>query len=323
MAIKLTAYRLPLTALKMKQYLELIQEVLQNGLKKDDRTGVGTISVFGTQKKYDLREGFPLVTTKKVTFANILHELLWFLSGETHIRYLVQNNVNIWNEWAYQIYLEENQLEEKFPRYSEEWKANMKEFVSKIAQDETFAKKWGDLGPVYGKQWRSWEGKDGKMVDQIQYVLDEIKANPTSRRILVSGWNVAELQDLIHSKNHAPPPCHTLFQFNVMGDRLDLQLYQRSADVALGVPYNIASYSLLLMMVAQETGYKPGIFVHTIGDCHIYSNHLEGMNEQLKRIPHPLPTVEIAKKPFWELKFEDFELKNYVHDEAIRFPIAV
>lgn len=307
----------------MKQYLELVQEVLLNGIEKKDRTGIGTISLFGVQKKYDLSHGFPLVTTKKVTFSNILHELLWFLSGETHIRYLVQNKVNIWNEWAYQIYLEENGLEEKYPRYSDGWKEHMQEFVQKIVDEEDFAKKWGDLGPVYGKQWRHWEAKDGTEVDQIQYCLDEIKKNPTSRRILVSGWNVGELQALIHNKHHAPPPCHTLFQFNVMGDRLDLQLYQRSADVALGVPYNIASYSLLLHMFAQETGLKPGIFVHTIGDCHIYSNHVEGLKEQLKRTPHSLPTLEIAKKPFWDLKFEDFELKNYVHDDPIRFPIAV
>ncbi len=307
----------------MKQYLELVQDVLDNGLQKEDRTGVGTLSVFGTQKKYDLREGFPLVTTKKVKFDNILHELLWFLSGETHIRYLVQNKVNIWNEWAYQIYLEENDLLEKYPRYSEEWKAHMKEFVQQIADDESFAQQWGDLGPVYGKQWRAWGGADGKTYDQIQYCLDQLKNNPTSRRILVNGWNVAELQELIHHEHHAPPPCHTLFQFNVMGDRLDLQLYQRSADVALGVPYNIASYSLLLTMFAQEVGLTPGIFVHTIGDCHIYSNHVEGMREQLTRTPHMLPELLVAKKPFWELSHEDFELKNYEHDAFIRFPIAV
>jgi len=307
----------------VKQYLELVQEVLENGLEKEDRTGVGTYSVFGTQKKYDLREGFPLVTTKKVKFDNILHELLWFLSGETDIRYLVQNGVNIWNEWAYQIYLEKNELLDKYPRYSDEWKAYMKEFVGQVAEDEVFAKQWGDLGPVYGKQWRAWGGADGKTYDQIQYCLDQLKHNPTSRRILVNGWNVAELQELIHEKNHAPPPCHTLFQFNVMGDRLDLQLYQRSADVALGVPYNIASYSLLLTMFAQEVGLTPGIFVHTIGDCHIYSNHVEGMKEQYTRTPHPLPTLKITKKPFWELEFADFELKNYEHDSFIRFPIAV
>lgn len=307
----------------MKQYLELAQEVLDNGIKKEDRTGVGTISVFGAQKKYDLREGFPLVTTKKVKFDNILHELLWFLSGETDIRYLVQNGVHIWDEWAYQIYLEENQLEEKYPRYSEAWKANKKEFIQKVADDEGFAKKWADLGPVYGKQWRAWGGANGKSYDQIQYCLDQLKNNPHSRRILVNGWNVGELQELIHNKHHAPPPCHTLFQFNVMGDRLDLQLYQRSADVALGVPYNIASYALLLTMFARESGLTPGIFVHTIGDCHIYSNHVEGMKEQLTRTPHTLPTLEVAQKPFWELKFEDFELKNYEHDAFIRFPIAV
>ncbi len=307
----------------MKQYLELAQEVLEHGVQKEDRTGVGTISLFGAQKKYDLREGFPLVTTKKVKFDNILHELLWFLSGETHIRYLVQNGVNIWNEWAYQIYLERNDLVDKYPRYSDEWKAHMKVFVQQIVEDESFAQKWADLGPVYGKQWRNWEGKDGESYDQIQYCLDQLKNNPTSRRILVNGWNVAELQALIHNKHHAPPPCHTLFQFNVMGDRLDLQLYQRSADVALGVPYNIASYSLLLHMFAQEVGLTPGIFVHTIGDCHIYTNHVKGIEKQLKRTPHALPQLKIVDKPFWHLKFEDFSLENYEHDAFIRFPIAV
>lgn len=307
----------------MKQYLELVRDVLENGQKKEDRTGTGTLSLFGMQQKYDLREGFPLVTTKKVNLTIVLHELLWFLSGDTNIRYLVQNKVNIWNEWAYQIYLEGNGLLEKYPRYSEGWTAHMKEFVQRVIDDEAFAKQWGDLGPVYGKQWRAWEGKDGEKIDQIQGVIDTIKTNPDSRRIMVSGWNVGDLQALIKDKNHAPPPCHSLFQFYVVNGRLDLQLCQRSADIALGVPFNIASYSALLLMMAQECGLTPGIFTHTLGDAHIYLNHIEGLNEQLKRTPHPLPRLLLHKKPFWEIKVDDFELLNYTYDEAIRFPIAV
>ncbi|QQR83022.1 thymidylate synthase [Candidatus Peregrinibacteria bacterium] len=308
----------------MKAYLDLIKHVLENGERHDDRTGVGTLAVFGTQTRYDLREGFPLVTTKKVPFNAVLHELLWFLSGDTNIRYLVQNNVKIWNEWAYQSYLEGERLEEKYPRYSDAWSEHMNEFVERVKTDEAFAQKWGDLGPVYGKQWRRWEGANGETVDQIQNVLDMVKNNPNSRRIIVSGWNVADLQTLIRQKSSAPPPCHTLFHFNVGTDQtLDLQLYQRSADIGLGVPFNIASYATLLMMVAQECNLTPRHFVHTIGNAHIYTNHVEQLNEQLTRTPKKLPTLEIADKPFWDLKFEDFELKNYEHDAPIRMPIAV
>jgi thymidylate synthase len=270
----------------MKQYLELVQEVFNNGIEKTDRTGTGTISMFGAQKKYDLREGFPLVTTKKVRFDAIIRELLWFLRGSTNIHDELTQYTPIWDAWA----------------------------------DEN-----GDLGPIYGKQWVAWETfkekPDGsiekKEVNQIQQAIDLLKSNPDSRRILVSTWNVADLPKM------ALMPCHTLFQLNVMCDRLDLQLYQRSADVALGVPYNIASYSALLMMFAQEVGLTPGIFVHTIGDCHIYSNHVEGLKEQLTRTPKKLPKLEIANKPFWEIKFEDFHLKDYEHDEYIKFPVAV
>lgn len=307
----------------MRQYLSLVQHILDHGELRNDRTGTGTISVFGSQTRYDLREGFPLLTTKKVNFPAIAHELLWFLSGDTNIRYLVQNKVHIWNEWAYQIYLEENNLEEEYPRYSQQWKDLMKEFVGDIVEDAEFAAKWGKLGPIYGKQWRAWETRSGQQVDQIQNVLDMIKNDPDSRRILVSGWNVGELQDLIKDKNHAPPPCHTLFQFYVSNGSLDLQLYQRSADIALGVPFNIASYSLLLTMVAQECSLTPRYFVHTIGDAHIYSNHVEGLKEQLQRTPGKLPTLEIAKKAFWDIKYEDIELKEYISADPIRFAIAV
>ncbi|MBN1258317.1 thymidylate synthase [Candidatus Peregrinibacteria bacterium] len=270
----------------MKQYLSLVQEIFDNGIQKTDRTGTGTISIFGAQRKYDLQEGFPLVTTKKTLFDAIIRELLWFLRGSTNINDGLKEYTRIWNDWA----------------------------------DEN-----GDLGPIYGKQWVAWEKfekqADGSFkmstINQIQQAIDLIKNKPDSRRIIVSAWNPADLPRM------ALMPCHAFFQFNVMGDRLDLQLYQRSADIALGVPFNIASYSALLMMVAQECNLTPGVFVHTLGDVHIYLNHVDGLKEQLKRTPHPLPQLKITKKPFWDLKFEDFELQNYVHDEAIKFPIAV
>lgn len=307
----------------MKQYLSLVQEVLEHGEKRQDRTGVGTVSVFGIQRKYDLREGFPLVTTKKVNFRNVVVELLWFLRGDTNIQYLVQNSVNIWNEWAFQVYLEDNKLETKFPRYSEEWKVEMQKFVEQVKVDNEFARVWGELGPVYGKQWRRWEAKDGTEVDQIAQAIDTIKRDPFSRRILVSGWNVGELQGLIKATHHAPPSCHTVFQFYVSGKRLDLQLYQRSADIALGVPYNVASYAALLTAMAQETGYEPGIFTHTLGDAHIYLNHVDGMREQLTREPFPLPKLTLARKPLFELTPDDFGLENYQCHPFIKFQIAV
>jgi len=257
-----------------EQYLSLVKEILDNGIKKKDRTGIGTVSIFGAQRKYDLRKGFPLLTTKKVSFNGILHELLWFLKGDTNIKYLVDNNVHIWDEWPFQDYLIANGLVEKFPMYSEGWLLEKKTFVQQIQSDADFAAKWGDLGPVYGKQWRRWSGSDGEIYDQIQMAMDQIKKNPDSRRILVSAWNVS---DVATHKKTAPPLCHTMFQFYVADGRLDLQLYQRSADTALGVPFNVASYSILLMMMAQECGLTPGIFVHTTGDTHLYLNHLDGI----------------------------------------------
>jgi len=307
----------------MQQYLSLLQEILDKGEKRQDRTGVGTMSLFGIQRKFDLRDGFPLVTTKKVNFRNIVVELLWFLRGDTHIQYLVQNGVNIWNEWAFQVYLDENKLAEKFPRYSEEWKAEMAKFVERIKTDDDFARQWGELGPVYGKQWRRWGAADGTEIDQIQQVIDTIKRDPYSRRILVNGWNVGEMQGLIAAQHHAPPSCHTVFQFYVSGGRLDLQLYQRSADMALGVPYNIASYAALLTIMAQETGLTPGIFTHTFGDAHIYLNHLAGVKEQLTRQPYALPTLKIVSKPMSELTPDDFVLENYQYHPFIKFQIAV
>lgn len=300
--------------------MSLVKEILDNGIRKKDRTGVGTVSIFGAQRKYDLRKGFPLLTTKRVSFNGILHELLWFLKGDTNIKYLVDNNVHIWDEWPFQDYLIANDLVEKFPMYSEEWLLEKKSFIDQILNDADFAAKWGDLGPVYGKQWRRWSGSDGKIYDQIQMAMDQIKKNPDSRRILVSAWNVSDVAT--HTKT-APPLCHTMFQFYVADGRLDLQLYQRSADTALGVPFNVASYSILLMMMAQECGLTPGIFVHTTGDTHLYLNHLDGIREQLKREAFAAPALKIVRKPFWDLKFEDFILENYQYQPAIKFPIAV
>lgn len=270
----------------MKQYLDLVRDVLENGKPLDseirsDRTGVGTYSVFGRQARFPLDQGFPLLTTKKLHLKSIIHELLWFLSGETNITYLKDNKVRIWDEWA----------------------------------DEN-----NDLGPVYGKQWRNWEGGPNcKRVDQITNAITQIKNNPTSRRILVVSFNPADIPEV------APPACHTLFQFYVNGDKLSLQLYQRSADLMLGVPFNIASYSLLLMMVAQVTGLKAHEFIHTFGDLHIYSNHIEGAQEQLTREPRPLPKMIINPevKDIFEFKFEDFQLTEYNPYEHIKFDIAV
>ncbi len=269
----------------MEQYLSLLQEVLDNGEEKTDRTGVGTISLFGMQRKYDLREGFPLVTTKKVLFDAVLWELLWFLRGSTNINDNLKEHTPIWNAWA---------------------------------------KEDGELGPVYGYQWRSWEkfvwdGKEWQRthVDQIQQLLHDIKTNPDSRRLIVNAWNVADIDRM------ALPPCHMMFQFYVVNGRLDCQLYQRSADLALGVPFNIASYATLMHMVAQECNLEAGIFTHTLGDAHIYTNHIEGVKKQLARKSKQLPELRIAKKPFWDLQFSDFEMIGYEHDSFIKFPVAV
>ncbi|MFA5829474.1 MAG: thymidylate synthase [Candidatus Gracilibacteria bacterium] len=298
----------------MEQYHSLVREVLETGAEKRDRTGVGTISIFGVQRKYDLRDGFPLLTTKKVRFDGILRELLWFLKGSTNINEGLKEYTPIWNAWA----------------------------------DEN-----GDLGPIYGYQWRKWEkfsraseakpspattpdNKEASQsdtadqnattfevkyekshIDQIQQAIDTIKKNPDSRRIIVSAWNVADIDRM------KLPPCHAFFQFYVINGRLDLQLYQRSADIALGVPFNIASYAALLQMVAQECGLIPGIFTHTLGDAHIYLNHIEGLKKQLERTEFPLPTLKIAKKPFQDLQYEDFELVGYQHHDFIKFEVAV
>nr|AIA17697.1 DnaB-like helicase C terminal domain protein [uncultured bacterium] len=264
----------------MHAYLDLMRYVMQHGVTKTDRTGTGTLSVFGHQMRFDLSKGFPLVTTKKCHLTSIIHELLWFLKGDTNIKYLTDNKVTIWNEWA---------------------DAN------------------GNLGPVYGKQWRSWPDKTGKVIDQITQLIHNIKTNPDSRRLIVSAWNVAEIPDM------ALPPCHALFQFYVANGKLSCQLYQRSADIFLGVPFNIASYALLTMMVAQVTNLAPGEFVHTFGDAHLYSNHKEQATLQLSRTPLALPTMQINPtiKSIFDFSFADFALQNYHCHEAIRAPIAV
>ncbi len=264
----------------MRAYLDLMQQVLDHGTQKSDRTGTGTLSVFGHQMRFDLAKGFPLVTTKKCHMKSIVHELLWFLQGTSNIDYLKQHNVTIWDEWA-------------------------------DAQ--------GNLGPVYGVQWRSWPAPDGRHIDQITQVIEQIKKNPDSRRLIVSAWNVADIDKM------ALAPCHALFQFYVADGKLSCQLYQRSADIFLGVPFNIASYALLTLMVAQVCGLKPGEFVHTLGDAHLYSNHLDQTREQLSRTPRALPTLKInpAVKDIFAFKFEDFVLENYDPHPAIKAPIAV
>jgi thymidylate synthase len=277
----------------MKQYLDLMRHVLEHGHKKSDRTGTGTISVFGYQMRFDLSQGFPLVTTKKCHLRSIIHELLWFLKGDTNIQYLKDNKVSIWDEWATEQ---------------------------------------GDLGPVYGAQWRSWQTPDGRVIDQISQLIHDIKTNPDSRRLIVSGWNPAVLPDTKFSPKdnaamgkQALPPCHTLFQFYVHDGKLSCQLYQRSADIFLGVPFNIASYALLTMMVAQVCDLTPGDFVHTFGDAHLYSNHMDQVNEQLSRTPHPLPQMQLnpAIKDIFGFSIDDFALVNYLAHPAIKAPIAI
>lgn len=301
----------------MRQYLDLLQYIKDNGVRKSDRTGTGTLSVFGYQMRMNLQDGFPLLTTKKVYLKSIIHELLWMLQGDTNIRYLARNGVNIWNEWPYQHWLEKNGLEGKYPKYSEAWKEQMKVFIEQVKEDESFARQWGELGPVYGRQWRDFEG-----VDQISQVVEDIQRNPDSRRHIVSAWNPRDIPEMAKS---GLPPCHTLFQFYVAEGRLSCQLYQRSADVFLGVPFNIASYALLCMMATQACGLQPGDFVHTFGDVHLYLNHLEQANLQLSRPPRALPVMRLNPevKNIFGFQYEDFELQNYDPHPPIRAQVAV
>lgn len=293
----------------MKQYLDLLQHIIDNGVWKDDRTGTGTYSVFGYQMRFNLQEGFPLVTTKKVHTKSIIHELLWFLQGDTNIQYLAQNGVRIWDDWPY----------EKYKKSAEFGGEDIKQFAQRIATDNDFAKQWGELGPVYGYQWRSWPSPDGQQVDQITKLIEQIKRNPTSRRLIVSAWNVPYIEDM------ALPPCHSLFQFYVLDGKLSCQLYQRSADVFLGVPFNIASYALLTMMIAQVAGLGLGDFVHTFGDVHLYSNHVEQAKLQLSREPRALPKMVINPdvKDIFSFKYEDFQLVDYNPHPHIAAEVAV
>tara|TARA_B100001115_G_C15847764_1_gene428261 strand:- start:7383 stop:8288 length:906 start_codon:yes stop_codon:yes gene_type:complete len=301
----------------MQQYHDLMRHILDQGTLKENRTGINTISVFGYQMRFNLQEGFPLVTTKKVHLKSIIHELLWFIAGDTNIRYLVQNGVNIWNEWPFQNYLNEKGLSEKLPKYSDAWKAELQSFKEQIIANESFAKEWGELGPVYGRQWRNFEG-----IDQMAQLIEDIKRNPNSRRHIISAWNPKDIPVMAKS---GLPPCHTLFQFYVADNKLSCQLYQRSADVFLGVPFNIASYALLTMMVAQVCDLELGDFVHTFGDAHLYENHLDQSKEQLSRDFRALPQMKINPevKDFFSFKFEDFELVNYDPHPAIRAQVAV
>ncbi len=301
----------------MQQYLELMRHIQDFGVRKDDRTGTGTLSIFGYQMRFDLATGFPLVTTKKVHFKSILHELLWFVRGDTNIRYLVNNGVGIWSDWPFKNWLRETSGHIDCPPGSPERKRLMAEFVERIRHDDDFAAEFGDLGPVYGKQWRDFDG-----VDQLALVIEDIKRNPNSRRHLVSAWNPADLPVMVKS---GLPPCHSLFQFYVSEGKLSCQLYQRSADVFLGVPFNIASYALLTTMIASVCQLELGEFVHTFGDAHLYVNHLEQVARQLQRPPIALPQLAINDKveSIFAFSFNDFELQNYRCHDAISAPIAI
>ena len=292
----------------MRQYHELMERVLREGSDKSDRTGTGTRSVFGHQMRFDLAEGFPMITTKKLHLKSILHELIWFISGDTNIRYLCQNGVRIWDDWPFATY-------SKSADYDG---IDMKEFAARIAADADFAAKWGDLGPVYGYQWRFWPGPNGP-VDQLRDVLEGIRSNPDGRRHIVSAWNPGYIDQM------ALPPCHAFFQFYVVEGRLSCQLYQRSADIFLGVPFNIASYALLIHMMAQDLGLQVGDFVHSLGDAHIYSNHTDQVRLQLSRDLRPLPTLSLntSIKSLFDFRYEDVALLNYDPHPHIPAPVAV
>lgn len=304
-------------------YLDLIERLKREGVKKMDRTGTGTISLLGHQMRFDLSKGFPLLTTKKVPIKAIIHELIWFIRGDTNLKYLADNNVHIWDEWPYKAYLIKNNI--TVPKTgSDEWNNGIKDFIDKIKTDESFAKEYGNLGPIYGYQWRNWPAPNGEHIDQLKNVIEQIKRSPDSRRLIVSAWNVADIDEMAKA---GLPPCHCLFQFYVADGKLSCQLYQRSCDTFLGVPFNIASYALLTMIIAQVTGLTPGEFVWTGGDVHLYLNHLEQADLQLSRKNdlRPMPTMIINKnkKNIEDFTIDDFELVDYNSHDAIKAPIAV
>ncbi|QIH75939.1 thymidylate synthase [Macrococcoides canis] len=310
------------------EYHNLLKRILETGKDKDDRTNTGTLSVFGHQMRFDLSKGFPLLTTKKVSFKLVATELIWFIRGDTNIRYLLEYNNNIWNEWAFLKWIESDEYTGpdmtdfghralRDPEFNDQYQKQLKIFKEKILTDDQFMKRFGDLGNVYGKQWRQFETKD-RVTDQLKDVIDQIKTNPHSRRHIVSAWNPGEIDSM------ALPPCHTMFQFYVNNNKLSCQLYQRSADVFLGVPFNIASYSLLTHLVARECGLEVGEFIHSIGDAHIYSNHIEAVETQLSRSSFDAPKLLInTDKDIFNIEYEDLEIIEYTAHPAIKAPIAV
>jgi len=311
-------------------YLDLCQHILENGNKRDDRTNTGTYSIFGHQMRFDLQEGFPLLTTKRIPFKLIVSELLWFMKGDTNIRYLLQHNNNIWNEWAFEKWVKSEEYTgpdmtnfgircQKDPEFNELFQEQMALFKEKILTDETFAEKYGHLGAVYGKQWRNWKTSQNETIDQLKDLIEGIKHNPNSRRHIVSAWNPEDIP------NMALPPCHTLFQFYVADGKISCQLYQRSGDVFLGVPFNIASYALLTHLIAKECNLEVGEFVHTLGDAHIYSNHVEQVRTQLEREPKSFPTLKLnqEKQSIFDYEVDDIEVVDYNPYPTIKAPIAV
>ena len=314
----------------MKQYLDLCEHILENGTRKEDRTGTGTLSVFGYQMRYDLAEGFPLMTTKKTAFRLIVSELLWFIQGDTNVQTLIADNNHIWDEWAFGQWVSSKEYDgpdmtdfgrraQKDEQFAVLYKHEMAKFQVRILEDQNFADKYGDLGPVYGKQWRSWQTTDGDTIDQLKNVIESIKKNPDSRRHLVTAWNPEFVEDM------ALPPCHIMFQFYVADGKLSCQLYQRSADVFLGVPFNIASYALLTQLIARECGLAVGDFIHTTGDTHLYVNHLDQVNEQLSRTPKKLPTVKVNEdvESIFDLTLNDISIEGYDPHPRISAPVAV
>lgn len=300
-----------------RQYLNLLKDILRNGVEKHEfNTGIMLKSVFGRQMRFDLSKGFPLLTTKKTFIKGIIYELLWFLRGDSNIKYLVDRNVHIWDDWAYK----------KFKIKNSKLKMDKEQFIQKIKENARFAKKWGELGPVYGKQWRYWKTSDGREIDQIAWAIEKLKKTPDRKHIVISAWNPEYIYEMASAgKSMALPPCHTMFQFNVSGDKLSCQLYQRSADFFLGVPFNIASYALLTMIIAHITGLQYGDFIHTFGDAHIYSNHFDQVQQQLKRSPRPFPTMILNQKVsnINDFTYEDFILEDYDPHPPIKGEVTV